>query len=92
MLTEAPPAFPVCFFCRDSLRSSCSPYCEEMTCRLLLHGGLERWEDERLGWRRKAASEPSIDQQASANNEGTVTLDQPGHSGKPLFAGDDLIN
>ncbi len=29
-----------------------APICEEITFRLLLQGWLEKWEDERLGWRR----------------------------------------
>ena len=89
MLTEAPPA-PSVFFLSGLFAVIVAPICEEITFRLLLQGWLERWEDERLGWRRKATSEPSIDQETSANNEGTVTLDQPGHSDTSLFAGDDL--
>jgi membrane protease YdiL (CAAX protease family) len=30
-----------------------APVCEEITFRLLLQGWLERWEDERIGWRRQ---------------------------------------
>jgi membrane protease YdiL (CAAX protease family) len=35
-----------------------APICEEITFRLLFQGWLERWEDERLGWRRPSLETP----------------------------------
>jgi membrane protease YdiL (CAAX protease family) len=35
-----------------------APICEEITFRLLFQGWLERWEDERLGWRTPTSETP----------------------------------
>ena len=35
-----------------------APICEEITFRLLFQGWLERWEDDRLGWRTPAIETP----------------------------------
>ncbi len=35
-----------------------APICEEITFRLLFQGWLERWEDDRLGWRKPATQAP----------------------------------
>jgi membrane protease YdiL (CAAX protease family) len=47
-----------------------APICEEITFRLLLQGWLERWEDERLGWRKQAIETPLT------SDETQITTDQ----------------
>jgi membrane protease YdiL (CAAX protease family) len=34
-----------------------APICEEITYRLVLQGWLEKWEDEKLGWRTEQAND-----------------------------------
>ena len=89
MLREAPPA-PIVFFLSGVFAVVVAPICEEITFRLLLQGWLERWEDEQLGWRRKATSEPPIEQVASAHDDGTVAPDQPIHTDTSPIVADDL--
>src|SRR5262249_45703343 len=38
-----------------------APLCEELVFRLMLQGWLERWEDDRLGWRRTAVELSAIE-------------------------------
>jgi membrane protease YdiL (CAAX protease family) len=66
-----------------------APICEEITFRLLLQGWLERWEDERLGWRAKTIEMPNVvsldsdDQSLLTGNDSnqtnlvTIDIDQP---------------
>jgi membrane protease YdiL (CAAX protease family) len=46
-----------------------APICEEITFRLLLQGWLERWEDERLGWRTEATEMQMTNDEARMTNE-----------------------
>ena len=34
-----------------------APFCEELLFRLVLQGWLEKWEDWRLGWRKRAIND-----------------------------------
>jgi membrane protease YdiL (CAAX protease family) len=57
-----------------------APVCEEITFRLLFQGWLERWEDERLGWRRPVVETPVGDSDTqiaadAATHPEVVTLD-----------------
>src|SRR3972149_500364 len=50
-----------------------APICEEIIFRLLLQGWLERWEDERLGWRRAPAGNTAHpDSAATASGDAAV--------------------
>ena len=51
MVEESPPSAAV-FILTGFAAVVVAPVCEEIAFRLLLQGWLERWEDERLGWRR----------------------------------------
>ena len=53
-----------------------APVCEEITFRLLLQGWLERWEDARLGWRRKPTNVP-VDEDSPAVDGETQVLSEP---------------
>jgi membrane protease YdiL (CAAX protease family) len=59
-----------------------APICEEITFRLLLQGWLERWEDERLGWRTLAIESPLTNDDSQIQSEtlpadATVALPDP---------------
>jgi membrane protease YdiL (CAAX protease family) len=54
-----------------------APVCEEIAFRLLLQGWLERWEDRRLGWRRKATDEMPNAPVTSTEDETTTTSGKP---------------
>jgi membrane protease YdiL (CAAX protease family) len=85
-LTEAPPA-PVVFFLSGVFAVVVAPICEEITFRLLLQGWLERWEDERLGWRKKAASELPVAMATTAHNGGATAIDPSASSSvSPIVA------
>jgi membrane protease YdiL (CAAX protease family) len=58
-----------------------APICEEIMFRLLLQGWLEKWEDRRLGWRRRSEAD------ASAPTEET-----PGEAGGCRPNGDGVGN
>src|SRR3954447_7045804 len=78
-LTEEPPSAGV-FFLSGMFAVVVAPICEEITFRLLLQGWLERWEDERLGWRKKVASDLPVAMATTAHNDSTATIDQSGVS------------
>jgi len=50
MLTETEPGMGVMVLA-TFVAVVVAPICEEITFRLLLQGWLEKWEDERIGWR-----------------------------------------
>jgi membrane protease YdiL (CAAX protease family) len=58
-----------------------APICEEITFRLLLQGWLERWEDDRLGWRTPAVQTPQSAGEAQPLAE---AVEQVELSGTPL--------
>jgi membrane protease YdiL (CAAX protease family) len=62
-----------------------APICEEIAFRLLLQGWLERWEDERLGWRKNATGEIPDEQATSAGDAAVATSDEPVHSNTSSF-------
>lgn len=62
-----------------------APICEEIAFRLLLQGWLERWEDQRLGWRRKATIEVPNEPATTTGDEATATTDQPDQSDASPF-------
>jgi membrane protease YdiL (CAAX protease family) len=56
-----------------------APVCEEIMFRLLLQGWLEKWEDERLGWRNATAVHDSttvVDVAPEINDEARMTNDE----------------
>jgi membrane protease YdiL (CAAX protease family) len=53
-----------------------APICEEITFRLLLQGWLERWEDERLGWRRQVAQAEAVDGEMQSTTEAQAVAEQ----------------
>lgn len=61
-----------------------APICEEVAFRLLLQGWLERWEDERLGWRKKPASETPTEQPATTGDEATASTVEQAQSDNAL--------
>jgi hypothetical protein len=52
---------------------------------------LERWEDERLGWRRKPAIETPIEKTTSTNEDGTTTSDESSQPNTPTLAVDESL-
>jgi membrane protease YdiL (CAAX protease family) len=71
-----------------------APICEEIAFRLLLQGWLEKWEDEKLGWREGASNESvqmSNDECRMTNEEQASRENRPlaaGHSSIPFPSGD----
>ena len=53
-----------------------APVCEELTFRLLLQGWLERWEDQRLGWRQTTVEVPATASEASPLDGSVVPTNQ----------------
>jgi membrane protease YdiL (CAAX protease family) len=62
-----------------------APICEETAFRLLLQGWLERWEDERVGWRRKITSEMPNEPSATLGDDATVIRDEAAQPNTSTF-------
>jgi membrane protease YdiL (CAAX protease family) len=84
MVMDAPPD-PWILFLTGVAAVVVAPICEETAFRLLLQGWLERWEDERLGWRKKAASEVPNELATTTGDEATATTDEPTQSDTSPF-------
>jgi membrane protease YdiL (CAAX protease family) len=85
MLMEAPPDRWTLFLA-GVFAVVVAPVCEEIVFRLLLQGWLESWEDERLGWRRRAATDNPNELAATSTSAGL-----PGAETLPCAASDSYV-
>jgi membrane protease YdiL (CAAX protease family) len=80
MLTKGEPEFGILALA-TLMAVVVAPIAEEITYRLLLQGWLEKWEDNRLGWRQLESTESSSE---ALQGQGSTEL-------PPEFADDSLV-